>query len=454
MTLRRAAAAAAVAAGVAAAAGIPVAASYGARLTGDEPHYLLTATSLAEDASLDVSDELAARRYRPYHAVDLDPQGKRLAGGRIVSPHDPLLPALLAPTAAGGWMAAKAAMAALNAAVAALVVWVAVARLGARPGAAAAVAAVFGASAPIAVYGSQLYPELPAAAALLCGLGAVTGPLRRGGIALAAAAVVALPWLAVKYAPVAAVVAAAALIRLARSGRVRAAIALAAVVAAAGAAFAAAHVAWYGGVTPYAAGDHFVTGELGVIGFDPDFSGRSARLVGLLADRNFGLAVWQPAWLLAPVALGALGRVRPPGWSVFAGVAAAGWLTATFVALTMHGWWWPGRQVVVVLPAVAAVIAWWAGRGPRRPAAVALCGAAGIAAFAWVVSEGIAGRITWVVDFFRTAYPVFRAAGAILPDYTDPSLRTWILHAVWAAALAALAGLGWARADRASAQVS
>ena len=31
---------------------------------------------------------------------------------------------------------------------------------------------------------------------------------------------------------------------------------------------AAAHWAWYGGWTPYGVGDHFVTGEFGVVGFD------------------------------------------------------------------------------------------------------------------------------------------------------------------------------------------
>ena len=46
-------------------------------------------------------------------------------------------------------------------------------------------------------------------------------------------------------------------------------------------------------------------------------------------------------------------------------IVAAGWATATFVALTMHGWWFPGRQVIVVLPLVAAAIASWASRRSR-----------------------------------------------------------------------------------------
>ena len=121
---------------------------------------------------------------------------------------------------------------------------------------------------------------------------------------------------------------------------------------------------------PYAAGDHFVGGELSVVGTEPDYLGRSRQLLGLLVDRGFGLAAWQPAWLLAVPAVAALARRRPPGWGALALPLAAGWLVATFVALTMQGWWFAGRQVVVVLPLAALAVAWWTGRD-RRPAPAA-----------------------------------------------------------------------------------
>ena len=76
-------------------------------------------------------------------------------------------------------------------------------------------------------------------------------------------------------------------------------------------AFVAVHLAIYGGVTPYAAGSHFADGELTVVGDDPDYVGRSRRLVGLLVDRDFGLAAWQPAWLLLVPAVAALAARRP-----------------------------------------------------------------------------------------------------------------------------------------------
>ncbi len=439
--LRLAMALVAVVAFAAAAAGIPSRASYGAQTTADEPHYLLSAISLAEDGDLDVRDEFARQAYRPFHEIALEPQARPLADGRLVEPHDPLLPAVLAlPAAAGGWVLAKLTLALAAAALAALVLWTAVRRLDLPVVPAAAVVGVFAASAPLAAYGSQVYPELPAALAVAVAIAALTGPLRRGGLVALALAVVALPWLSVKYAPVAAVLAVLGLVLLLRGGRRGAAAALAGALAAAALVFVGAHQALYGGFTPYAAGSHFVDGELSVVGSDPDYLGRGRRLVGLLVDRDFGLAAWQPAWLLLVPAVAALVARRPRGWAAIALPLATGWLVATFVALTMQGWWFPGRQVVVVLPAAVLAVAWWA-RGGRRLAATLALGAVGLLAYAWVAVEGALGRIAWVVDLQDTANPVYRAWSAVLPDYLPVSDATWPLHWAWTAALMAAAAL-------------
>jgi hypothetical protein len=421
----------------AAAAGIGGRASYGARVTGDEPHYLLTAISLAEDRNLDVSDEIADRRYEAFSEGGLDPQSRPLEGGRLVSPHDPLLPLLLAPgVAAGGWLGAKLTLAVLAGALAAAVLWLCVRRFGVPVWPAAVVTGIFGASAPLAVYGTQVYPELPAALATAGAVAAGTAARGRTRVALACGSVTALPWLSVKYAPVAAALAAVILWTWWRAGDRGSAAGLAGLLALSGAAFVAAHWAWYGGWTPYGVGDHFVTGEFGVVGFEPDFAGRSRRLVGLLVDREFGLAAWQPAWLLALPALGALAARRPRGWLFLALPLAAGWSNATFVALTMHGWWWPGRQVVVVAPLVVVVVALWAGEGRRRVAAVAALGAAGIFAYAYLTAEALARRLTIVVDFFETANPLYAGWSLLLPDYRHVTAATWVLHAVWIAVAA------------------
>ena len=431
VTLRRAMLAVAAIAFAASAAGTGVRGAHATQTTGDEPHYLLTAHSLAEDGDLDVRDDIAAEAYRPWHGAGLDPQEKVLSDGRMVSPHDPLLPALLAaPLALGGWVAAKVALAALAAALAALLLVVAVRRFGLPVGPSAVVVAVFAASAPFAVYGTQVYPELPAALAVVAAVGGFATPV----------AVIALPWLSVKYTLVAATL---ALLTLRRRWY------LLGVYAAAAAVFLVAHKLWYGGWTPYAAGDHFGDSELTVVGRQPDYAGRARRLLGLLVDRTFGLAVWQPAWLLAVPALAALVARRERRWLLVGLPLAAGWLVATFAALTMHGWWWPGRQLVVVLPLAVLTVAAWAAVSRRRLAAVAALGATGVVTYAWFVVEAYWSGLTWVVDFFETSNPLVQAWRLVLPDFWQENAATWPLAALWTVVLGAAAGYAYTGTRRA-----
>ncbi|MGH9183137.1 MAG: hypothetical protein ACRDZ9_04885 [Acidimicrobiales bacterium] len=425
--------------------GTGVRATYGARTTADEPQYLLSATSLAEDGDLDIADELAAERWRAWHEVDLPTQTEPQADGSRVSPHGPLLAVVLAlPVAWGGWVGAKVALAGVTGALAATMAWVAVRRLGVPVGVAGAVVACFSLAPPLAVYGTQVYPELPAALVVTAVVGALSGPLGPAATAATALGVTALPWLGVKYVPVAAALAGVALWRLAAGGDRRRAAALAAALVLSAAAFTAGHLALYGGLTPYVAGDHFVGGQLTAVGAAPDYLGRSRRLLGLLVDRRFGLVAWQPAWLLGLPALAALARRRPRWWPALVLALAAGWLTATFVALTMHGYWWPGRQVVVVAPLVVLAVAWWvaqAGRGARALVAGGLV--AGAATFAWLVADGLAGRLTWVVGFDATTNPGYRLWRLALPDLASPGPGDEAGFAAWVAVAGLLVAAGW-----------
>ena len=85
--LRVAMASAAVVAVCAALLGIGVRATHGANAAVDEPQYLLTALSLWEDGNLDISDELAERRYREFFAAELPVQTSELADGRRAPRH-------------------------------------------------------------------------------------------------------------------------------------------------------------------------------------------------------------------------------------------------------------------------------------------------------------------------------------------------------------------------------
>ena len=428
----------------------PARATYGGRTTADEPQYLLSAISIGEDLDLDISDELRAERWRVFHAAELPVQTEPTADGREISPHDPLLPAVLAvPMLIGGWWAAKVTLAALAGVLAAAMAWVAVRRFGVSPPVALGASAAFSLAAPLAAYAVQVYPELPAGLATIVAVGALTGSFGRRGRIVFLLAVVVLPWLAVKYVPVAVTLVALALTDRWRAGDRRGAAVLTGALAVAGAAFIAVHRVVYGGWTVYASGDHFArTGEAGVIGVDPDYVGRSQRLVGLMVDRSFGLVTWAPVFLFALVALGALVRRRPDGWSALVLPLLAGWATATWVALTMHGYWWPGRQVVVVVPLLVVATAWWVDRNTAAVRWFALAAVVGVITWAWLVVEVLAERLRLVIDFDDTTAPWVRVVRPVLPDFRRPGPRTWVLAVAWGALLAALLAFGWWREGR------
>ncbi|MFF5212365.1 hypothetical protein [Streptosporangium sp. NPDC000396] len=426
---------------VAALLGIGVRARFGAQVAVDEPQYLLTALSIFDDFDLDITDELDAGRWMPWAGTEALPvQTEVLADGTQISPHDPLLPILLAvPMGLGGWVAAKVVMALMAGALAALTLWTAVRRFAVPARLATAGVILASATAPFAVYGQQVYPELPAALTALAAVAVLTGPAFTAGtvsrtgrdVVVFGLLIMVLPWLSVKYAPVAAALALLGLWRL-RAAR-RPLLGLAAGLSVMGVVYLGVHRLVWGGWTVYASGDHFQgSGEFGVMGFNPNYAGRAVRLVGLMVDRGYGLAAWQPAWLLLLPAVGfALWRLRSHG-AVLLLPLAAGWLTATFVALTMHGYWWPGRQTVVVLPLALLLILVLLARSPGllRWAGLGL-GVAGVVNYAWLLADGYARKVTWVSGFEQVGSPVYRVLGAVLPDYRLGWSGFWPLHLTW-----------------------
>jgi hypothetical protein len=415
---------------VAAALGIGVPATPNEPVAVDEPQYLMTAQSLWANGDLDISNQIVEHSWREFTPVVPPIETVKRPDGRQISPHDPLLPMLLAvPVGLAGWVGAKLTFAAVAGALAALTLWVAVRRFAAPPALAVVGTATAAASAPLAVYGQQIYPELPAALVCLLGVAALTGRRSPTSLALLAFSVLALPWLSVKYLPVAAALAVLGVVRI---GARRETVWFVGVLAAGGAVYALVHVAVWGGLTVYASGDHFEqSGQLGVMGQDPNFVFRSWRLIDLLVDRTFGLVAWQPAWLLLIPALGALAARRlgvPLGRAALALPLGAGWLVATYPALTMHGYWWPGRQVVVVLPlAVLIILCWLARTGRIARAIAAVLGAAGVFTYGCILVDGHTGEVTWVNGFQQADAPVFHALSRVLAHYgTTTSNVVWL----------------------------
>src|ERR687896_2207370 len=168
---------------------------------GDEPHYLLAAESLLDDGNVDVRDEYAAHEYEDFYPYDLDRHGKE-TDGRLNEPHGVGFPLLILPAyAAGGTHGVELFLAAVAALAMAFAYRLAL-RVVPDPWALGAALAV-GLSPPFVAYGSAVYPELSAGAALA---GAALLALRldqRPGWRSAFgcfALLGALPWLGTKFA--------------------------------------------------------------------------------------------------------------------------------------------------------------------------------------------------------------------------------------------------------------
>ncbi|MEM1334604.1 MAG: hypothetical protein AAGG08_14215 [Actinomycetota bacterium] len=434
-----------------AAFGVAARSTYGAQTSSDEPQYLITALSLAEDFDLDISDELERRAFEPFHEISLNQQTFDLnESGQRLSPHDPLLPLVAAPAMwVGGWVGVRILLVAIGGLVAGITTWAAIRRFGVRPGPGALGVGSRMVGAPIAAYSTQVFPEILAAlcVSILVAAGAVDRP-RTVHVATVVLAITALPWLSVKYSPVTAAIAAVIAWRWWRNGARSTVIGAAAALAVSGALYLLLHQRIYGGWTVYSTGDHFIDdGEFAVVGTNPDYWGRSRRIIGLLADRRYGLMPWAPIWLLAPAALAWVLARRTRHVALLTLPLAAGWFTATFVALTMHGWWSPGRQVVVVAPLVAIALAVMLNDVPRLRWPMGLLGLAGASTWVWLGIEASTDRRVLIVDFHETAAPAYRllaplfAQGWPRTSTADGVLAVWGVLIVASMIVAAVSAL-------------
>ena len=397
------------------AAGVGLHASPGEDLSAPEAHVLLLTRSIVDEGDLDLSDEYGAAAWRPFYGGTLVP----LTGPRDRGQLEPIaagFPLLIAPAyALGGrvavelWLAALAALGYVAAAAIAR-------RLVPEPWATRGVLAV-GLSPPAVVAATTIAPDAVAASALAgaaaLALAARERPLARltawAGLLLAT-----LPWLGVRFVAPGLVVL-VGVFRWPRrrqrglAGLVGVEIALFSAVL-----FVSIDDRLYGGLTPYAV---LPAGEspTGAHGLAAHLE-RWPRLLWLWVGAPEGLLLWAPVCALALVAVWLLVRSRRERLArvlgeqadveVTAGfliaVCAAAVLVATFLSPTIAGPWFGGRQLVVVLPLVGALVSWGWRRFPRTGAALA---ALTLAATLWVLvaarvdhSAGVApprGALPW-----------------------------------------------------------
>ena len=354
----------------------------GANYSAGEARILLGAESVVSDRDVDRRDEYRDRVYDDWVETDLQPVAG-LTKGRLHEPPGVGLPLLIAPAyALGGPVGAELLIAALLA-----LGFVAAAALARRlvpdPWATRA-AVVAGLSAPALGWATTIRPEPIAAAAVA---GAALAALRvrdapRLRPALSAAVLIAvLPWLSVKFLPLAIVCALALARWLRRRSQGLAAFVALEVVLFAGVALITVNERLYGGLSPYEA----VRGEVIGASSVADFAERAGRLATLWVDPGVGLLVWVPFAALAFLALALLARslrerlaIALPGVvdvEVTAGFLALLCATqvavAAFVAPSIEHDAFAAKELVPVLCAGAALCAWGLRHAPRAGAGLA-----------------------------------------------------------------------------------
>jgi hypothetical protein len=362
--------------------GLP--ASPGEDLAAPEARNLLVTQSIVDDGDLDLRDDFGERAWRDFYGGELAPIGGPREG-RLVEPQGIGFPLLCAPAyALAGRLGVELFLAALTALAFALA-----AALGRRlvpePWATAGALAV-GLSPPVVAAATTVAPE-GAGAALLAGAAVLALRIRdepRLPEAFWCAALLAFaPWLALKLAAPAVVIALALTRWLRRRARGLAGFVALEVVVFAAVLYVSVNGRLYGGLTPYAVVP--APGPTGAEGWAEHLE-RWPRLFGIWLDQDVGLVRWAPVLLLAPGALVLLWRSRHERLArivpdqvhveVVAGflatVAGAVVLVAVFLAPTIAGPWPPAHELVPAFPMAAALGAWTLRRLPRTSRALAL----------------------------------------------------------------------------------
>ena len=306
--------------------------------SGDEPHYMVMTQSLLTDGDLRIEDNHQRQEYRAYFNRELRPDYlTRGVDGQIYSVHPVGLPVLALPAFALGGYPGVVGMLVLMAALAATLMW-----QWARAITGSTSAATFGwasaaLTAPFLFNSFTVYPEIPAALAVMVALAWRPGSTMPGVMLARGVAIGALPWLSTKYAPMAGAVTVVLLIRSRWNLR-----SIAAYLTPVALAFAGwfAFFFWiWGTVLPSAPYGSSETMTLGAL---------ARGVPGLLFDQEYGVAAYAPILVLAFV--GAAQMLRSGSAAAYRALE----LTLIFGALLctvggFHLWWGgtasPGRPL-------------------------------------------------------------------------------------------------------------
>ena len=416
-------------------------------LSGDEPHYLVISDALWSFRSFDVSAAYLKEALIPqFYSLGLAPSGVSLGSdwswGHVVessngvfSWHGVLVGWFLAvPLGLFGILGAKIAMIALGAGFA-WVVYLLSGQILTSVRLRLAVSLVLVLTYPLLLASNQIFPDLPAGGLALLGLywliWEVKGAKARPVVTFVIAFLVALlPWVGIKYAPIAAVI----LIALLIVSKSKVSVVLAGAVSA----VLLMAFQWYAYDSPFGA---FAEG---VVEYGPEFW---LRLSGLVLDQNQGFLFYSPLlWL------GLLGIVPLFRFSRLVGVV---WLVGVLLFLIpsaahpgsygggsfvgRYGW---GAALLFFVPTMFVLASL-----SRRWLIGVLGGSLVFSAWIFVTQVFIGGSYpggpvaldlyTKATDTWLESYSIFFfPLQKLFPAFYDPAWAwTYSVNWVWAAAL-------------------
>ena len=416
-------------------------------LSGDEPHYLVISDALWSFRSFDVSAAYLKEALIPqFYSLGLAPSGVSLgsdwswshvveSSNGVFSWHGVLVGWFLAvPLGLFGILGAKIAMIALGAGFA-WVVYLLSGQILTSVRLRLAVSLVLVLTYPLLLASNQIFPDLPAGGLALLGLywliWEVKGAKARPVVTFVIAFLVALlPWVGIKYAPIAAVI----LIALLIVSKSKVSVVLA------GAVSAALLMAFQ----LYAYDSPFGAFAEGVVEYGPEFW---LRLSGLVLDQNQGFLFYSPLlWL------GLLGIVPLFRFSRLVGVV---WLVGVLLFLIpsaahpgsygggsfvgRYGW---GAALLFFVPTIFVLASL-----SRRWLIGVLGGSLVFSAWIFVTQVFIGGSYpggpvaldlyTKATDTWLESYSIFFfPLQKLFPAFYDPAWAwTYSVNWVWAAAL-------------------
>lgn len=318
---------------------------------GDEPHYLLVTHSILTDGDLDLRNNYERGDYWSFHPAVLRPQGSE----ESVSAHGVGFPLLLLPGyAVAGRLGATWVVALLAALLSVNVYWFCLELSGSSK--ASLQAWVFCAfTIPVAAYAQQLFPEIAAALATLYAYRQLrTHPFPAAGRLVGGiAALFAVAFVKVRYAPVAVALWIFLLLRRAHDRRWVARWALALIALA----LALPALDWLA-FDGFLMLRRFGTPLQWLYLLRPNVFHLIGPL-GLLFDQKTGLLIYSPVYLLGFLGLALLLRDRKPDGLVIALVGLSYlYLLIAHAQERWHGEFSPSpRYLVVLVPLLAGPMA-------------------------------------------------------------------------------------------------